>query len=115
MFQSLWDSHFGAPTDVIAGDTENAISQFRIIFFEVEWFEVYDILEHILSLPFTEVLSGTIATELNSVLEQEMAGYRVLDNMFTPITSNEELEAIGKAIEDTQTKKLVFCHTDIIG
>lgn len=97
---------------------------FRTWFFEqAKWYEIYDFLEYLCS--FYRVLITVRSSELyefidrqtidvcdifNSILEQELAGYRIIDNNIVPITSEVEMEAINNAIMNTDKYKSVNSH-----
>jgi DNA-binding transcriptional ArsR family regulator len=61
-----------------------------------KWFDVYDLLEAILEVIDDERLEET----LNSYLERELAGYRIVDQLFVEITAADEIAAVEEAIEE---------------
>lgn len=64
-------------------------------FYRLTWPRVYDFVEFLLSkFP----LSGNgLQDRLNSVLEEESAGYRLIKNKFTRITNEMELDEVDNA------------------
>lgn len=64
-------------------------------FYELRWPRVYDFVEFLLSkFP----LSGNdLQDRLNSVLEEESAGYRLIENKITRITNKLELDEVDNA------------------
>jgi hypothetical protein len=115
LFATLWDTIFQRPIDTIPETPSDAINKLREMFYSANWFEVYDILEHVLQMHVVvpHLYPREIVQDLNQVLEQEMAGYRIVDGIFTPITSDSEMEAITHAIADTQDKKLAGANTHL--
>lgn len=59
-----------------------------------EWFEVYDLIEF--CLRYGEHLFDVAG--LNAVLQRDMSGYRVRENIVVPITDEIELSALDEAL-----------------
>jgi hypothetical protein len=82
-----------------------------------DWFEVYDILEYIFEyltiqkeksnnaseIKSYQTLSILFCEEVQRVLQEEKAGYQLLNNRFVPITNIEELTAV----EESQSTQLI--------
>jgi len=67
-------------------------------FFKLEWFEIYDLLEYIsTTYPYNDT-NNKFRTKVNEVLEDEMSGYRFIDEYITPIVDDVEIEEIEQAI-----------------
>lgn len=60
------------------------------------WFDIYDFIEFHLSFLEGEKRVQRIQ-QYNMLLEEEKAGYRVVNSMITPITNKGEIEAIVQA------------------
>lgn len=68
--------------------------------FDCDWFEVYDFLEILVKVyPFPNV--EDFINECNFVLEIEHSGYRFVDNSIMEITSEEEINEIQEALNDS--------------
>ena len=65
-------------------------------FFSCPWNKVYEFLEAVLSIEQDERLNGA----MNLVLERELAGFRLLDLRFVPITDPEEVSTLKSAVGD---------------
>lgn len=66
-----------------------------------QWYECFDLIEMLLDFDFNELKSADIKNEinlLNKVLEEEKSGYRILDNLIVPVTSNDELNQIEESL-----------------
>jgi hypothetical protein len=70
-----------------------------------EWYQIYDLLEYIINLyykpEFADYVTYTkdqFITKLNLIFENERSGYRIIDNLVTPIIDNNEIESIEEAI-----------------
>ncbi|WP_338794022.1 hypothetical protein [Bernardetia sp. MNP-M8] len=63
-------------------------------FFQTSWYEIYELLEFY--LPYK--IDG-FASQINEALEKEMSGYRIVNNLVTPITSQEEINEVEEAAQ----------------
>lgn len=83
--------HFGAPTK------DSAYGILRQYFFEAQWYEVYDFIEFIIkNIP--ESWANMLREFCNSLLEDENAAYRILENEVVEITDKTEIDAIEDAL-----------------
>ena len=64
-------------------------------FDKLKWYKVYNFVEFmLLNFPLN---TNVFKDELNRVLKEESAGYRIGDNRVTPITNELEMEEVSKA------------------
>ncbi len=96
----LWFLYFKKPIDSIPSRPSQILSEIRQYFFEAKWNEVYDFLEFVIKClkddyPYLE-------EHLNLILSQELSGYRIVSGLVTDITSQEEIEMLECAIEDSR-------------
>lgn len=68
-------------------------------FFAFQWYEIYDFLEFTSEIHYDKELSYEFKTRVNQVLEDEMSGYRFIDDFIVPIIEETEIEAIEEALE----------------
>lgn len=94
--KSLWTNYFKRPIDKRSGYNSRILEEIRAYFFDCIWYEVYNFVEFCVDYYDLEELTAF----LNSMLERELAGYRIIDGKVAPITSTEEVEAIQEAIGD---------------
>ncbi|MDT0556209.1 AbiJ-NTD4 domain-containing protein [Patiriisocius hiemis] len=103
----IWTEYFGNRSDkiesfdngyVYTAGTMNYISQY---FFSAKWYEKYDFIEFMAALD-EAITNYGLTVHLNSALEQEMAGYRIVEDKIIQITSAEEISAIEEAINNSQ-------------
>lgn len=94
--RELWDAHFKQPLDEIPYEPRDILDVMKSRFFGGKWYEVYDYLEAVLRISASKQLTR----ELNSVLERELAGFRVVAGQFVDVVSEHELAAIEAAIGD---------------
>lgn len=85
--------------------TENkpAWDVFTSYFDGAEWHEVYSLVEWFIGKFITDQkLHDRFVEVINSVLEENLSGYRVVDDLVVPITDNEELSEISEALKNNQ-------------
>ncbi len=78
-------------------------------FKELEWSEIYDFLEFISKI-CEKFLKVEFSKNCNSVLKSQLSGYRLINYNIIKTTSEEEIEAIETAIEDTTGMNSVNIH-----
>lgn len=69
-----------------------------------EWYEIYDLIEAVLQLIDRDDEDSDkrhFTDECNRILQEEMSGYRLVNDRFTAVTSEEELTTVESAIEDS--------------
>ncbi|BBZ44723.1 hypothetical protein MPRM_20040 [Mycobacterium parmense] len=91
--QSFWWHHFGFPAE--SYDERKVGYQVKLVISEGEWYEVYDLLEFIASQ--TPDYYPQLLKLLNSVLELNRAGYRIVAGHVVEITDENELQSIRDA------------------
>ena len=97
-YYSLWRDFFRRSVDVLeAWSPNDAYIDLRKYFFEAEWYQLYDLLEFLLSQSSVEDPPAFEAA-LNFVLEREYAGYRFISGIATRMTSEQETETIKAAL-----------------
>ena len=93
-FNIVWHHYFKKPLHT---QPNYPFIEIRNHFFNVEWFEKYDVLEFLLSTNVDIIDYDDFAKSLNLVLESEFSGYRIIDNRVTPITNEIEIAEIEEA------------------
>ncbi len=107
---SLWMDHFKLPLDIMPREWVTAKGEVRKIFFSCEWFDVYDIVEFIASNYPLSSVNKRFMEYCNSILEREVSGWRFIGEEIAPITSEEEIAEIEKALESTSSLRPVATH-----
>lgn len=110
----IWKDYFKLPIDNMPYNLHAAIQIIRKFYFDEKtmWYSLYNFLEYLAtmlesntkSVYRSELQSATskynrFINNCNQVLQKEMSGYRFIDNILTPITSDIELDEIVHAIE----------------
>lgn len=93
--RDLWINYFKEPVDSIPGIQHRIMAVIRERFFNYEWFRVYDFMEFV----FQSYPGKEFSTVINTILERELAGFRLIDGFFVQVTDVSEKEAIEKALE----------------
>ncbi|RLK50649.1 hypothetical protein DFR31_0555 [Alkalispirillum mobile] len=92
--RKLWFGYFKKPLDSIPEYEFQIMDEIRGHFFSRIWHEVFDFIEFVLSIDGRPALSR----DINSVLEAELSGYRVIDGLVTPISEEVERESLEEAL-----------------
>lgn len=107
-YHIIWHNFFKKPIDSLTR-VPTVVEKIRDWFFKACWWEVYDFLEFIPGCN-EDRISEEFRKTCNHALEKEMAGYRFVDKLISPITNENELGEIEKAIENTKQTKLFGVH-----
>jgi len=103
LIYSYWFNLFKEPTDTIPLKTVDAIKHIRSFFFRCEWHTIYSFIEETLeNYPEQYTVKEEIFIALiNQLLEKENSAYRIVNNQIIEITSEQEIQSIEDALENT--------------
>ncbi|WP_322547757.1 AbiJ-NTD4 domain-containing protein [Stenotrophomonas geniculata] len=112
-FRALWDELLHEPVDKIPQGYDSLAQDVRTYFFEIEWNDVYELLEFSLTGTLPDYYKTMLRARISPALSREMSGYRLVDNKFTAITDTQEISSIEEAInrEDTPTGATLHLRT----
>lgn len=98
--QLIWTSFFNKRISELpyAG---NFLEKFESIYNSLEWFEVYDLIEFLISLP--QARSDVITANFNCILEKNNSPYRIINQIVQPISNNETIHMIDIANKNAPT------------
>lgn len=99
VFRTIWSEHFIMHTDNIPYQGSRCIEKIKYRYFNCDWNKIYDFFEFLFGLPIPNL--ETLIRNCNAVLEKEKAGYRVVVRQITPITDEQEMAEIEKAIAES--------------
>lgn len=88
-------------------------SYIKKFFFQSEWYKIYDFIEFLPNNyvpPIDDELNNCFIDFCNSTLKDELSGYRFVGKKLTPISNEQELEAIKNAVENTNKFSSVQLH-----
>ena len=77
--------------------SSGAIQLIKNKFYNLKWHEVYDFIEFFLN-EFQISHKKDFIENLNKIFEEERAPYRIIEDLITPLTSEEEIEEIKKSL-----------------
>jgi len=112
LYNGLWVHLFCRPIDTIPLLYNAFTKEVRQWFYEAEWYEVYDFIEHIgQSLDGMRLLEAEQYIKIvNVFLEAEMSGYRFVGNEIGEITNTQEITTIEEAIKKSEPLSPVHVH-----
>ncbi|WP_374573688.1 AbiJ-NTD4 domain-containing protein [Acinetobacter sp.] len=112
LVHSYWFNIFKIPIDTIPLYTSDSIKKIREYFFSCKWHEIYSLIEETIdSLPYDFIKNKELFIKaINNVLERENSAYRIINNEITPITSEQEVQSIEDALENTNPYSGVQQH-----
>ena len=108
--QILWARYFKQPIDTRPSLGRDILKSIRNYFFSCEWYQVYDLLEFIVS-ECGQYIPKNLSERLNAILASELAGYRFVNGYVTDITTEEEARTIDEATRDPELAG-VSAHID---
>jgi hypothetical protein len=113
LFDTIWFSHFKEPLDQIPYNKYTLKEIFRNRYFKWDYLDVYDFFDFLLqsnALPFDK---EEFIRAINFILERELSGYRVINEVLAPITNEIELKEIQNAVDNTESKKYIGANIHI--
>ncbi len=94
---SLWVSYFKYAIDTMPARGFEFVQVVRKRFFSCVWHEAYRLIEKTIEYsPELQERQG-FAEFTNAILKRENSGYRLIDNLFSPITSDENIREVENA------------------
>jgi PAS domain-containing protein len=97
----LWHEFFKKPIDTIPRTCTPAIDMIRQFYVRCHWYEVYDLVEFIADRHPSPSTRSSLIAYSNRVLEEELSGYRFVAGKIIPITSEQEVASVERAIAET--------------
>lgn len=108
----IWVIFLKNKVDETPFKTSKILSITKNIFFNYEWYQVYDFIDSIPSYGEGEMETThrSFIELCNQVLEKELSGYRFVDRTLTPVISPVEIESIEQSLSDTNIMDPVKVH-----
>ena len=110
--RDLWHNFFKLPLDTLDNWTASTKAQIREWFFSWEWYEVYDFIEYI-TFKESPTYAHDFISFCNEILEKENSGYRFINGIIAPITSESEILEIDLAISNSSNSVLSGVKTHL--
>lgn len=114
LIKVIWINFFKEKLDEMSFKTPENIYKYKNFFFKAEWYRIYDFIEFIINNSDGDLVSrkDVFVDVTNRILERELSGYRIVENLITQITSKEELESIEDALNSTKKISPVKIHLE---
>ena len=104
--KKIWVDFYKSPIDEFSNSWHLWLTQLKKSFFNFKWNEVYDFLQFILDYwPNDWLLKERFIPTFNETLQSELSGYRIVEKILVPITSEQEKEEIETALRDSSKYK----------
>jgi hypothetical protein len=101
--KTLYHRFYKLPIDLIP-DYDHQIEKFiRDDFFNCEWYNVYDLVEFLTQIKYSNVDIPKFIRTVNILLEREFSGYRFIDGVIAPISNEVEIKEIQEAINQVRS------------
>ncbi len=94
LVRRIWMYHFKKQIDTLGNEWFGVLKQIRNHFFTCQWNEVYDFVEFVANNYPDKYMNEKYITYCNTILKQEISGYRFVGGIITPITSEEEIAEV---------------------
>ena len=108
-FKDIWHSYLKYPVDDIGTSYITAFQALKGYFLKCPWYDVYNLVEF-LGGELKEPLRQKYISESNEILKEEMSGYRFISGCISPITGEQEIAAIEKALASPDSLRPVREH-----
>ena len=98
-FNSFYANFLKKPVTQIPYERTNAWDEFQTYFLNCEWHIVYSLIEWFIEDCTWNGRKKDLCRNLNTALEDNGSGYRLVGEQFVPISDNNEISAVEDAIE----------------
>lgn len=112
LIYNYYFNFFKKPIDTIPTQTSDTKVRIRDYFFTATWHEIYSFIEETIEHYPQSLLShkNDFIQSINHVLERENSAYRLIGNEITSITSEQEIQSIEEALENSNAFSGVQQH-----
>lgn len=117
-FKKLWTDFLKKKINEIPEQAYTFIKLVETDFFDntKAWYFIYDLIEYTFNtFDFRTIgdksyFNHQIESQLNSILEKNLSGYRFINTQFVPITNDQEIASINEASKNNTEYKTVSAH-----
>jgi len=100
IFISKLYDHFFKTSEEPLTYTKNEIKKdLKSKYYQLKWYEIYDLIEYVAEIYHDKEHSNNFRQAVNKILEEEMSGYRFVDNYIAPIIDEVEIKEVEEALE----------------
>jgi hypothetical protein len=97
LYQQVWSDFLKLPLDEIPYDDRRIREFFKAKVLDAPWYEAYDLIEFVLNGGTHKNVAAMRASVIR-VLDEEKAGFRVINDSFVEVTDECEIAAIEEAL-----------------
>lgn len=111
--RSLWKNFYKKPIHEFSPISEKInLTRLNDFYKKSHWYEIYDLIDEIITLYEDQFIpvKELFILEINEILKQERSAYRVISEKVTEITSEQEIQSIENALENTNSYSGVQQH-----
>ena len=95
----LYDQFFKTSEEPLTYSKNKIKNDLKNKFYRLAWYEIYDFIEYVADIYHNKEYSNYFRQEVNKILEEEMSGYRFVDNYIAPIIDEVEIKEVEEALE----------------
>jgi hypothetical protein len=111
LYVHIWAEFFKEPVDEMSQSETEIRKRLKQVFLEGQWYEVYDLLEFIITSPRNR--SRDLSQQVTGILTQEQAGFRLMNGQFVEITDETEVAAIEDSLLATTNDTFAPVHAHL--
>lgn len=117
-FKKLWTDFIKKKINEIPEQAYTFIKLVEADFFDSTkaWYFIYDLIEYTFNtfefhrIDDKSYFNHQIESQLNSILEKNLSGYRFINKQFVPITNDQEIASINEASNNNTEYKTISSH-----
>lgn len=109
LVRELWEKQFKLPLDELT-QLYFVRSDIKKKFLTEEWYKIYDLIEFIATTFSGYAPIKKFVVECNHILKNEGSQYRFVDGLLIQVTSEEEISALEKTMNETRPITTVYTH-----
>jgi len=106
----IWSSHIKNPLDSLQVLRTASYRQFRDYYFGSEWYEIFNLIEFIVRFYPAGSVKDQLIDEINSILQEELSDCRIIDEYFTKIIDEQQVQSVERALVSTSSEDLHVIH-----
>ena len=99
-YDHVWAEHFKLPVDERPGGEPEIRRCLKQVCLEGEWYEAYDLVEFLMNSEH-HGNRDRLRSNVERILAEECAGFRLINNQFVEITDETEIAAIEEVLDAT--------------
>jgi len=110
-WDEIWMNFFKNKIDEFPKRYDDFKYYIKTWFNSAEWYQIYDFYEFLVSkYQWWESAKIELLKEINQALESNLSAYRMIDNLFIEINSQEEINSIEQSLQIHTTYNPVKTH-----